>query len=340
MLFNFKYFKEVYFAFGFLVFVILGGTYGYVWVEGFSVFDGFYMTIITVSTVGFEEVHPLSPGGKLFTAILIILSFGTFAFVVTSITKYLVSGQYRSYFRDFHMAKKLDKVTGHVIVCGYGRNGKQAINRLNAHNTPYVIIESKSELVEEIRVLNLPVVEGDATMEENLFTAGIDRAQALITTLPKDSDNLFVVLTARDLSDELTIISRASEDSSERKLRIAGADNVIMPDKVGGDQMASLVVTPDVVDFLDHISIQGSAEINLEEIEFKDIPVSLKYKTIKYLEDKDKTGIKVIGFKTPEGEYIVNPASDLALVPNAKIFVLGTAEQIKELNTIFGVKEH
>lgn len=338
MLFNYRYFKKIYVAAFFLNVIVLIGTFGFVLVEDYSWADAFYMTIITVSTVGFGEVHTLSEAGRLFTSLLIITSFGTFAYAVSSITKYLVGGEYREYFKDYRVNNELRKLSNHVIICGYGRNGSQAANNLMAHNQQFVVVESHEETVSRLRAeKKVLYVEGDATTDEHLEQAGIKRARALITTLPKDADNLFVVLSAREINPNLTIISRASNDNSDRKLRIAGADNVIMPDKVGGSHMASLVMTPDVIEFLDQLSLQGANEINLEEITFSNIPEDFRNKTIRELEARYKTGTTIIGFKTPRGEYIINPSPDLEIIPDAKLFVLGNPDQIGKLNEIFGV---
>lgn len=338
MLLNFRLFRKVYVALLVLMLIILTGTIGFILIEDYTLLEAFYMTIITVSTVGFSEVRELSDMGRLFTSVLIITSFGTFAFAVTSITKYLVGGEYKQYFKDYRVNKEINKLSNHVILCGFGRNGRQAANTLIAHKQKFVIIENNPEIIEHIRLnKDLLYIVGDATSEEHIKLAGIERAKALITTLPKDSDNLFVVLTARELCKKLSIISRASEDSSDRKLRIAGANNVIMPDKVGGQHMASLVMNPDVIEFLDHISIEGKHEINLEEIRFENIPEEYQFKTIRELNSKYSTGCLIIGFKTPNSDYIINPSPDTELIRGSKLFVLGKPSQIKHLNQIFGV---
>ena len=335
-LWNYRYFKEIYFSIGLLVVIIVVGTLGFIIVEDYSFTEAFYMCIITLSTVGFQEVKPLSDYGKIFTSILIITSFGTFPYAITSITKSLVTGEYKYYFKDLRVNKKIEQLNGHTIVCGFGRNGRQAAKTLMAYKKEFVIVEQDDEIIDLIKHNpELPYLRGDATSEEVLLKAGIERADALVTTLPKDSENVFVVLTSRELNKSLRIISRATEDSSERKMRIAGANNVIMPDKVGGAHMASLVVTPDVIEFLDHISVMGEHEINLDEIEFKSLPKDFQYKTIKELEQHYKTGARIIGFKTPNGEYMVNPSPDTELIPHSKLFVLGTIEQIDALNKIF-----
>ena len=169
-------------------------------------------------------------------------------------------------------------------------------------------------------------MEGNATDDEVLISAGLSRAKALITTLPEDADNVFVVLTAREKNPGLKIISRASNDGSETKLKRAGADNVIMPDKIGGTHMAALVTKPDVLELLDHIT--GRINIKLEEISFNNLPEKYKDKSIRDLEVRNRTGANIIGLKTAEGEFVINPSPDMKMMPDAKLFVLGTAEQV------------
>lgn len=336
MLLNFKLFSKVYYAIILLIVIMLSGIIGFMIIEDYSFFDAFYMTVITVSTVGFSEVQTLSVGGKIFTSFLIITSFGTFAYALTSITKYIVGGEYKAYFKDYKMNMEIEKQENHVIVCGYGRVGSKAVSELRAHNESYVILEQKPELLEKFREQKLHLfLDGNATSDETLLKARIKSAKALITTLPSDADNLFVVLSARELNPKLVIISRASNYSSVKKLKMAGANNVIMPDSLGGTHMASLVTTPDVMEFLDQISIQGQSNCNLEEISFRSIPEEFKNKPLGILKNSFSTGCSIIGYKNPDGEYIINPSDEVLIVPDSKIFVLGDAIQIKEVNKIF-----
>ncbi len=338
---SFRYFKELYYAFAFIVGVLLVGTVGYMYIEGYSALDGFYMTVITVSTVGFREIRELHPAGKLFTSVLIISTFGTLAYVLSTITRYLISGEYKIYLKDFQVLRELEKLENHVIVCGYGRNGRQAAKTLSAHRQKFVILESDLDLIQKTRESDpeLLIIEGDATDDAIIEQVGISRAKALITTLPKDTDNLFVVLTAREMNKSLMIISRASDDRSEHKLRIAGANNVILPDKVGGSHMASLVTTPDLMEFLDHISMMGEDETTLVEIQFKNLPPDFNHKSILELEKRYQTGARIIGFKTPENRIIVNPAPETELVPKSKLFVLGNTSQIVRLKEALNIDD-
>jgi voltage-gated potassium channel len=318
-----------------LLLLIVVGTIGYILIDNFSWLNAFYMTIITIGTVGYGEVEKLSDGGKLFTTFLIITSFVTFAYAISSITKFLIEGELNLFFKNRRLNTAIDKLNDHVVICGYGRNGKQAAHVLKKHNKRFVVIESDEKVTTEINhKFSDLILKGDATQDDLLLKAGILRAKALITTLPTDAANLFIVLSARNLNPNLTIISRASDDGSDTKLKIAGANNVIMPDKVGGAHMASLVMKPDVMEFLDHITAQSSNGINLEEISFDSLSDTLKNKTLKDLEIRNKSGANIIGFKTDSGDYVVNPSADTEIIPQSKIFVLGSPDQIKKLKEI------
>ena len=194
------------------------------------------MTTITVTTAGFQEVRPLSDGGKIFTITLLIASWASFAFALTRITQFVTSGEINKYFKTRRIMKEADRLNGHVIICGYGRNGQQASHTLKIHNVPFVVIERDEARMEGLAAEhpNLIFFTGDATEDWLLKKAGIDKAKALITALPEDADNVFIVLTARSLNNNIRIISRASKQSSIQKLKKAGADNVIMPDRIGG----------------------------------------------------------------------------------------------------------
>lgn len=315
--------------------LVLIGTVGYMLIDSYTLFDAFYMTIITIATVGYGEVEPLSVTGKLFTVFLIITSFGTFAYAVSAITRFVVDGEFNEFFKNKKLNAAIEKLSGHVIICGFGRNGRQAAHVLKKHNRRFVVVENNAQVTNNItHKFSELIVNGDSTKDEILIKAGIQRASALITTLPIDADNLFIVLTARHLNSDLTIISRASDDNSDTKLKIAGANNVIMPDKVGGAHMASLVMKPDVMEFLDFVTAEGGDNINLEEITFENFSDELRNKTLKDLEIRNKSGANIIGFKTAMGEYVVNPSADTQIIPHSKIFVLGTPDQIRKLKEI------
>ena len=304
-------------------------------IEGFRLLDPIYMTIITAATVGFQEVHPLSDGGRIFTAFLIIFSFGSFAFAFTSISKYVVDGEFDKYLKNIQVNSAISKLENHIILCGYGRNGRQAAHVLKNHNQRFVVIESQLELIATLsHKYSELIVHGNATQDEVLLKAGIQKAKALITTLPVDADNLFIVLSARSLNPKLIIISRASDDNSDKKLVVAGANNVIMPDKIGGAHMASLVMKPDVIEFIDYLTGQGGDNIKLEEFTFENLPSLFLNKTIKDLEIRNRSGANIIGFKNKDGGYVVNPPPETMLQSDAKLFVLGTQDQLQKMREL------
>ena len=320
----------------FLVFaIILLGVAGYMILSDYSFVDALYMTVITITTVGFGEVQPFTPEEKIFTVFLILTSITVFGYAVSIFSEYLVSGKLFEQFKHRKVEKKIKSLKGHTIVCGFGRNGKQAILKLKNYNQQFVVVEKDKEIVAELDVNNLLNIQGDATLDETLLRAGIKNATTLITALPSDADNLFVVLTANQLNSTCKIISRASNESSYSKLKIAGASNVIMPDKLGGDHMASLVVTPDVIEFVDRLTIEGETTANLEEIAVDDLPKKYINKTILDLDLRRETGCTVIGIRTPDRDYIINPEAETALTIGSSLIVLGRPEQIIKLRELF-----
>ena len=330
---NLTYFKKLYIAIGLMLAVLIIGVAGYCLLENFTFLDSFFMTIITVATVGYREVNELDDSGKIFTSFLIIFSIGTFTYAISVITRYVIEGEFQTYFKHYKVNKEIQKLKNHVIVCGYGRNGRQACEQLTSGNEVYVAIESNPDIINMMRAEgNILFIEGDATNDDVLAEAGLERAKALIAALPSDAANVFVVLTARDKNPTLKIISRASDDASEHKLKRAGANNVIMPDKIGGTHMAALVTKPDVLEFIDHIT--GRINIRLEEILYSSLPESMRNKSIRELEIRNKTGANIIGFKTAGGEYVINPPPETIMMQDAKLFVLGTSEQVLKFKEI------
>ena len=332
MFIKLKFLKRLHLALIAVLTVMLVGSIGFVYIEGYSWIEAFYMTVITVSTVGFSEVRELSSGGMIFTSFLILSSISAFAYSISALTTYFVDGEYRNTFKVARLKKEIDNLDGHVIVCGYGRVGEMAVSELNDHDTTVVIVEKDEAKSEQLRHEGFIVISGDATRDENLDKAGVNRAKALISTMPIDAHNLYVILSAREKNEKILLISRASQMNSVNKLKVAGADNVIMPDKVGGAHMASLVAMPDVVEFLDHIRIQGGDSINLEEISMDQFPKKMSKSTLGDISEYHSLGVNVIGIKRSNGHYEINPSPQTPLDEACKLFVLGTSEQIRALN--------
>ena len=328
---------KIYMAVTLLLMLLAIGVLGFRIMSNYSWIDAIYMTVITITTVGFGEVQPLDDFAKIFTIFLILASVIIVGYALTVITEYILSKNDIEELKLKKMQKKIDSLSNHIIICGYGRNGKQAASKLLAHGKPFVIIEKDNEVAERFQSETMPFIIGNANEDDTLFKAGIDRASTLICALPDDADNLFVVLSARQINKDMCIISRASQETSYKKLKLAGANNVIMPDKIGGDHMASLVVVPDLIEFIDNLSIVGQANINIEEISTEKLYNTDEVKTIRDLDLRKKTGCTVIGYKNGNGEYVVNPDAGIKLLPNSKIIVLGQPEQIQKLNSLYNI---
>ncbi len=255
-----------------LLLVFFAGGFGFKFLFEYNWIDAFYMTVITITTVGFGALHPLTPFEKIFTSLLILSSIFIVGYAIKVISEYILSKNNIGNLRQKKVQKQVKKMNQHIVVCGYGRNGKQAVAKLSAYKQPFVIIEKNEEVIDRYSNEKLLFVHGNASEDEILIEAGIGKASALICALPRDADNLFIVLSARQINKNLKIISRATEETSYQKLKLAGADNVIMPDKIGGDHMANLVVTPDLVEFLDNLSVSGEQDsINVEQIPFEKV---------------------------------------------------------------------
>lgn len=313
--------------------IIFIGVTGFMLIEGYSFLNALYMTVITVTTIGYGEVHELSNAGKIFNITLITASFSTFTYALARFTHFVASGDLNIYLKNRKLMKAVSQFKNHVIICGYGRNGRKAAETLHAHKFKYVIIENNESIIKDWIEDDESVfcIKGDATDDNILIQAGIERASSLIVTLPVDADNVFIVLSARSLNATLRIISRASDDGSAPKLKIAGANNVIMPDKIGGTHMATLISKPDVIEFIDFLSGEGGESINMESVAYEDLPDDLKNKSLKKIIAWQKTGVNCIGIKDYDGNFIINPPDNVVIEPGMKVIVLGTKEQIEEM---------
>lgn len=332
---NYRLFSKFYYFIFLLVVITVAGTVGFMIVEKWNFVDSFYMTVITISTVGYGEVNELSLYGRLFATILIMTSFGTFAYAISVITQYIVSGEYKLYFQEYRTMRAARNLRDHVIICGFGRVGKQVAEDLTASGMDFVIIEQDEKLIEQERLKgNYLLLNGDATNDQTLESAGVHHARALITCLPKDSDNLYVVLAVREVRKDLLVISRASYESAVSKLRTAGANNVIMPDSIGGTHMASLISSPDVMEFMDNLRMTGSSGANIISLGLPDLPYKFTDPTIGQIQDILPQGVLIIGVKLSDGSYVINPEAELAVDSDHRMFILGSAINIAFFNEI------
>ena len=309
------------------------GITGFIVVEGYSFFDALYMTVITITTIGYGEVKPLSHAGRVFNIFFIITSFATFAYALTRLTRYIASGEMQLYFKNRKLMQSLNHLSNHVIICGFGRNGQQAAKTLKAHKVEFVAIDYREKNIDDFLLEDphLLYLKGDATNDEILKKAGIENARSLICALPTDADNVFVVLSARTLNPSIHIISRATQASAVAKLKKAGANNVIMPDKIGGTHMATLVSKPDVVEFIDHLSGDEGESINIESVDYEKLPSEIRDSSLKNIMDWRKTGVNCIGVKHRNGKFLINPPDDTIISEGMKVFVLGTRIQIHKM---------
>ena len=309
---------------------IIIGIGGYILLEGYNFVEAFYMTMITITTAGYMEVHPLSNAGRIFTSFYLVTNIGIFFYGATAIVGLVIEGEFRNFYKNYNVKKKIGELSNHVIVCGYGRNGKQVCLELKDDKHPFLIIEKRENIVEELKQnQDTLFIDGDATEEEVLIEAGIKTAKAIITTLPEDPDNVYVVLTARELNPGITIISRASNESSVNKLKRAGANNVIMPEKIGGAHMAALVMKPDIMEFIAELTGQSSdISLTFEELSLQDISKEFVGRTIRDLDIRNKTGANIIGLRMADGEFVINPLPETELNKNTKLIALGNSNQI------------
>jgi voltage-gated potassium channel len=327
---HWQIFKRFYFIGIALFAILLLGVVGYMLIEGWNFMDAFFMTAITLSTIGFGEVHPLTLEGRLFTIFLILGTFGIFAFLITSITGMVASGELTQKIKDYRHIQRMKKLENHIIVCGMGRVGKQVVIDLLKADFQVVAIDQNNPL--NMENTHLHFINGDATDDAVLAFAGILTAKSLITCLPNDADNMFVVLSTRSKNPTIQIIARSSKSSSVDKLRLAGANHVIMPDSIGGTHMASIVSSPEVIAFMDQLRTVGTKHINLEALTFENLPAEMHDKTLEEINFKKWTGATVVGAKTLSGEFIVSPDDTFKVEKGVTLLVLGNPKQIGKLN--------
>ena len=291
------------------------------------------MTTISITTAGFNEVRPLSNVGRMFTIFLLLTSWATFAWAIARITQFVVTGEINKYFKTRKIMKAISELNRHVILCGFGRNGQQAARTLKNHNIDYVVIEKHEEPMEKVLPLfpNLNYLIGDGTDDDLLRRANIEKAIALITALPDDADNVFIVLSARALNHKLHIVSRASEENSIPKLKKAGADSVIMPDKIGGSHMATLVSKPDVIEFMDFLTSEDGESVNMDSVPYEALPPEIKDRSLKVVMEWNKTGVSCLGIKNKEGKFVINPPDETQVTEGCKVIVFGTRSQIAKM---------
>lgn len=316
--------------------VITFGTLGYMIIEDLDFLNALYMTIITVATVGFREVKELSEAGKIFTIMLIFSGFGVFAYAMTTGAKILIEGEIKEVFKKRKMKKEIDALKNHYIVCGYGRMGKILCKEFKANKVDFVVIEKFEENVKDEE--DILYLVGDATKDEILREAGIERAKGIITLLPSDAENLYVVLSARYLNPKIYIVARATDEEARMKLKMAGADKAVSPYYIGGLRIAHSVLRPNVIDFLEFATGSEFTDIQIEEISVSEAS-KLVGKTLKDAQIGKELGVIIIGIKRADGKIEFNPSANTVIEARDILIVIGKVHNLYTLSQIAEGKE-
>jgi voltage-gated potassium channel len=316
--------------------IVMAGTVGFMLIEGWGALDSLYMTVITISTVGFREVRPLSPGGQLFTTGLILAGVGAVAFLLREMGQHIISGELHGTLRRRRMQHSIDALKGHYIVCGYGRVGMEAATNLRQLGKTCVVVEQLDDTsLDHDGVLH---VRGDAAEDEVLKEAGIERAAGLVTATGDDPTNLFITVSAHALRTDLVIVARANNPSAEAKLLRGGANHVISPHTIGGRRIATQLLYPGVTDFLDVVMHSGDLELWLEEYMVW-TNADLHGKTVAEAEVRSRTGSNVLAVRRSDGgSVLTNPPMDMRFEPGDVLIALGTRDQLRGLGKLTNVE--
>ncbi len=313
-----------------IVGVHVAGTIGYVLIEGWTVWDAFYMTVITVTTVGYGEVHPLSQAGRAFTVVVLLTGVGAFFYAFTLFMSLLAEGTFVERRQARRLARMLDKLSDHFIVCGFGRMGEIIAHEFVRQRVPFVIIERNPERMHLAMEQGLLAVEADASNEDTLKRVHIDRARGFIAAVGTDAENVYAVLSARLLAPELFIVGRAEGEDSRAKLTRAGANRVISPYHLGGLQLAQTALRPAVVDFVQLATSSDNMDLNLEQVHIAERS-ALAGRNLVDASLRQRYGVVVVGIRRADGRMEFNPAPETAIHAGDDLVVLGRAASLKEL---------
>ncbi len=313
--------------------IIIIGTVGYMMLEGWGTLDALYMTIITISTVGYREVHDVGVAGRVFSIFLIFSGVGFTLYVAAAIVQFMVEGRIRIIMGRRRLNYKIDHLKNHYIVCGYGRIGRVLCHNLQRGPFKLVVIEKNPDQIPVLEKDGMLYINGEATDETNLLKAGIQRAKGLVAALATDTENVFLVLTARQLAPDLTIVARASQEGSKSKLKAAGADTVESPYEMGAASMAHRIIRPTVTSFLDLAFEHKRRDIQMEEIPVSEsselVNVMLKDSGI-----RQNYNLIIIAIKNPDGEMMFNPSFEAVIRPNDTVIAVGQVDNLQKLESI------
>lgn len=315
-----------------LLAIILFGTFGYMIIEGWSFLDSLYMTVITITTVGFNEVHTPTTGGRVFTIILAIGGVGAALFILTTFMEYLVEIRLGKTWRRRKMEQNISKLSDHLIICGFGRVGQEIARTFADEHTPFVVVESNAEETIKAEKAGYLYVWGDAADDIVLKKAGLEKARGLVSAVGDDAANTYIVLSARQQRSDMFIAARASGPSSESKLTMAGANRVISPYSIGARRMAMLALRPRVVEFIDMVTGPRKQDFQLESVEIAD-DSPLAGRTVGDV--KKKTNVSVLAVTSRQGKLLANPSRDHQLDAGSRVIIIGTEAQMASLESVY-----
>jgi voltage-gated potassium channel len=316
-----------------LLMLVSGGTIGFMAIEKWRLLDALYMTVITLGTVGFKEVHDLSDGGKMFTMFLIVVGVSVLGYIVGSLAQIMFEGQFQRIIGRNKVEKQIEALKGHYIICGFGRIGSLICKEFKANDLPFVIVEKSVDTMEKLDEDGYLHMRGDATLDETLLKAGIKRAKGLISVVTSDTENVYITLTARGLNPDLYILARSGEEGSDLKLKRAGANKVVSPYIIGGSRMAQSILRPNVVDFIEIATGSEHMDLQMEEIT---IPPHSAFagETLVSSGFRKEIGVIIVGIKKAHGKMIFNPHSQAKIEGGDTLIVLGEPISISKLEDL------
>jgi voltage-gated potassium channel len=312
--------------------IVLAGVSGYMIIEGWSFLDALFMTLITITTVGYNEVHPLSTGGRIFSSFLILGGVGGALYALMGVVGYIVQGYFGTTLGRRRMKDRIAKLNGHFILCGYGKVGEEIAHVFTEEETPFVVVDKRPDSISWVEKEGYLYILGDATSDDVLKEAGIERARGLVAAVDSDAENTYVTLSARQLNKDLFIAARANSREVETKLKRAGADRIVSPHRIGGRRMAMLALRPAVVDFIDTVTYGRGREMELENV---DIAGSSPLVGMTLKAARSKVGITVLAMRKKAGKLLANPPDEETIEDGDRLIVIGTKKKLTAVEEAF-----